>query len=79
MVREVGDLARRAEREEKRLATLALDTEIRFRSAAERAGFAAELSAALTALAARYHDESGRAHRVVVASHPLPDDPQEDR
>jgi DNA-binding transcriptional ArsR family regulator len=82
IVREVGALAGRAEREDKRLATLALDTEIRFRSAAERATFAAELTAAVTALASRYHDDAapgGRAHRVVVAAHPLPDDTQEDR
>jgi predicted ArsR family transcriptional regulator len=77
IVREVGELARRAEREDKRLATLALDTEIRFRSAAERAEFASELTAAVTALAARYHDAAapgGRAHRVVVAAHPLPEE-----
>ena len=79
VVREVGELARRAEREDKRLATLALDTEIRFGSAAERAAFAGELGAAVTALASRYHDPAGRAHRVVVAAHPLPDEPEEDR
>src|ERR687895_58972 len=39
IVREVGELARRAEKAEKRLPTLALDAEIRFRSAAERAAF----------------------------------------
>jgi predicted ArsR family transcriptional regulator len=77
VVREVGALARRAEREDKRLATLALDTEIRFRSAAERAAFAAELTAAVTGLASRYHDDAapgGRAHRVLVAAHPLPEE-----
>jgi NTP pyrophosphatase (non-canonical NTP hydrolase) len=79
IVREVGELARRAEREEKRLATLALDTEIRFRSAADRSAFADELAAAVTALASRYHDPAGRSHRVVVAAHPLPDEPEEDR
>ena len=44
IVREVGDLARRAERQDKRLATLALDTEISFRSAEERAAFTDELA-----------------------------------
>lgn len=72
LVREVGGLARRAEREDKRLATLALDTEIRFATPADRAAFADELVAAVTALASRYHDEAGRPHRVVVASHPTP-------
>jgi DNA-binding transcriptional ArsR family regulator len=70
IVREVGALARRDER----LATLALDTEIRFRSADDRAAFARELTSAVTDLAARYHDESGHPHRVVVGAHPLPDE-----
>jgi DNA-binding transcriptional ArsR family regulator len=81
VVREVGLLARRAERQDKRLATLGLDVEIRFRSAADRAAFADELAAAVTSLAARYHDETaprGRTHRLVVAAHPLPDALPED-
>ena len=57
IVREVAALARRAERTGKRLPMLALDTEIRFRSAGERAAFADELTAAVTALVARYHDD----------------------
>jgi DNA-binding transcriptional ArsR family regulator len=79
IVRDVGDLARRGERDHKRLATLALDTEIRFRSAAERAAFTEELSAGVTALVARYHDASapgGRPHRLVVVAHPLPQAPE---
>ena len=75
VVREVGLLLGRAESSGKRLATLALDTEIRFRSAADRAAFTAELSDLVTSVAARYHDEStpnGRWHRLVVAAHPRP-------
>jgi DNA-binding transcriptional ArsR family regulator len=75
LVSEVSDLERRARQTDKRLATLSLDTEIRFRSAAERAAFSKELTDAVTKLVARYHDESapgGRAHRLVVAAHPLP-------
>ena len=75
MVREVADLARRADEAHKPLATLAIDSEIRFASAADRAAFTAELTAAVTALAAKYHDEQanrGRWHRVVVAAHPIP-------
>jgi DNA-binding transcriptional ArsR family regulator len=72
LVREVGELARRAEREEKRLATLSIDTEIGFRSAADRAAFADELTASVGALVARHHDPAGRPHRLVVAAHPLP-------
>jgi len=75
VVREVGDLLRRSREAGKRLATLSLDTEIHFRSAADRAAFAGELTRMVTALAARYHDPSapgGRAHRLVVVAHPLP-------
>ena len=75
MVREVADLFRRAESAGKRLATLSIDTEIRFRSAAERAEFSRELTEAVTRLAARYHDEDasgGRPHRLVVVAHPTP-------
>jgi len=74
-IREVGALARRAREGGKRLATLALDTEIRFRSASDRAAFSAELTGAIAKLVSKYHDESapgGRAHRVVVVAHPLP-------
>ncbi len=74
-VREVGALAEAARTAGKDLPTLSVDTEIRFRSAAERAAFAAELAASVRSLAARYHDESapgGRWHRLVVLAHPRP-------
>ena len=77
VVREVADLVRRAKDAGKRLATLAVDTEVRFRSAADRAAFSAELTEAITKLVAKYHDESatgGRAHRLIVVAHPLPAD-----
>ena len=75
VVREVGDLVRRAKEAGKRLATLAVDTEVRFRSATDRAAFSNELTEAITKLVSKYHDESapgGRAHRLVVVAHPLP-------
>jgi DNA-binding transcriptional ArsR family regulator len=74
-VREVGDLVRRATASSKRLATLGVDTEVRFRSAADRAAFSQELTEAITKLVSKYHDASspgGRAHRLVVVAHPLP-------
>jgi DNA-binding transcriptional ArsR family regulator len=82
VVREVGDLVRRAADAGKRLATLSVDTEVRFRSATDRAAFTSELTEAVTKLVAKYHDESapgGRAHRLVVVAHPLPQksDPKE--
>ena len=75
VVREVSDLLRRAGKAGKRLPTLSVDTEIRFRSPAERAEFSSALANAVTHLVARYHDESapgGRKHRLVIVAHPLP-------
>ena len=75
VVREVSDLARRAKKAGKRLATLTVDTEVRFRSAADRAAFSNELTEAITKLVAKFHDASapgGRAHRLVIVAHPLP-------
>ena len=74
-VREVGELWRVARHKNKRLATLSIDTAVRFRSAADRAAFARELSDAVTSLVARYHDETtprGRSHRLVLAAYPMP-------
>ena len=79
VVREVGDLVRRASDAGKRLATLSMDTEVRFRSPADRAAFTHELTDAIATLVSKYHDASapgGRAHRLVVVAHPLPHDPQ---
>jgi DNA-binding transcriptional ArsR family regulator len=73
LVREVGQLLAGATRARKRLATFAMDGEVRFASAAERAAFAEELAASITSLVSKYHDESapgGRDHRIVVAVHP---------
>jgi DNA-binding transcriptional ArsR family regulator len=79
IVHEVADLVRRAKEARKGLATLAMDTEIRFRSAADRAQFSAELAASITKLVSKYHDDSapgGRTHRLVVVAHPLPQKPE---
>ncbi|WP_298460982.1 helix-turn-helix domain-containing protein [uncultured Cellulomonas sp.] len=74
LVREVGTLARRAGASGTRLPTLTIDTRIGFRSAADRAAFADDLTAAVLDLAARYHHDDGRPHRLVVAAHPLPEE-----
>ena len=73
LVRDVGSLLAGAARERRLLATYALDGEVRFATAADRAAFAEELSATVTHLIARYHDEAaqrGRTHRVLLAIHP---------
>ena len=75
IVREVADLVRRANEARQRLATLAVDTEVRFRSPTDRAAFSRELAEAIATLVSKYHDESapgGRAHRLVIVAHPLP-------
>jgi DNA-binding transcriptional ArsR family regulator len=75
VVREVGMLLRLARRADKHLATLSIDTEIRFATPSDRAAFSRDLIEAVTHLAARYHDPSapgGRAHRLVVMAHPVP-------
>lgn len=74
MVREVAELTRLADEARQPLATLAVDTEVRFASGADRAAFTAELANAITRLCAKYHDERaprGRWHRVVVGAHPF--------
>ena len=73
LVREVGTLTTEATRAGKRVATYALDGEVRFATAQDRAAFAEELTNAVTGLVAKYHDEKaagGRAYRVILAVHP---------
>jgi DNA-binding transcriptional ArsR family regulator len=74
LVREVGALVTAASRAGRKVATYALDGDVRFASAADRAAFAEELTGAVTALVSKYHDEavqSGRSYRVIVAIHPM--------
>ncbi|MBP2471695.1 DNA-binding transcriptional ArsR family regulator [Crossiella equi] len=73
LVRDVGDLVTGARRSRQRVATFAVDGEIRFASAERRAAFAQELGVAVAGLVGKYHDETapdGRTHRLLVAVHP---------
>ena len=73
VVRDVGDLIEGARASGRRVATYAVDGNIRFASAADRADVADELGAAVATLVAKYHDDAaprGREHRLVVAVHP---------
>ena len=82
MVQEPGRLIAGAAAAKQPLATFAIDGEITFRTAADRAAFAEELGVAVTRLVDKYHDGgpaaqsagvaagSGRKHRLVVALHP---------
>jgi DNA-binding transcriptional ArsR family regulator len=72
-IRDVAALEERARREGKRVATLTLDTEVRFANAEARARFADELADTLARLAAKYHDDQapgGRRFRLLAAVHP---------
>jgi DNA-binding transcriptional ArsR family regulator len=73
VIRDLAALCLRARRAGKRIATLTLETEIRFSTAESRAAFAEELTATVAHLAAKYHDEraeGGRRFRVLAASYP---------
>lgn len=70
LVRETGALINGAARAKKPLATFGLDAEVRFARPADRAAFLGELTDAVAALLSKYHSESGRPHRVVLAVHP---------
>jgi DNA-binding transcriptional ArsR family regulator len=81
-LREISALIRGAQEAGKQLATLSIDTVIRFRSPRDRAAFSRELTEAINGLVAKYHDESapgGRAHRLVLMAHPLPLPPESDQ
>lgn len=82
LVQDIGELITASARQSKPLATFALDGEIRFASAADRAAFAQELNNTVMTLVSRYHDESamqGRDYRLVVALHPSTNPPSIDR
>jgi DNA-binding transcriptional ArsR family regulator len=74
-IRDVAVLEDKAKREGKRVATLTLETDVRFASAEARARFAEELTDAVARIAARYHDDrapGGRPFRLLTAVHPVP-------
>jgi len=73
LVNDVGALITGADAANKRLATFAMDGELSFSTAADRAAFVAELSACTARLVEKYHsaeEGGGRRHRLVVALHP---------
>ena len=75
IVREVGELIAGATAAGKPLASFAIDSDITFATAADRAAFAGELGESINSLVAKYHNgnsEGGRKHRLVcrLASQP---------
>ena len=83
LVRDVGTLLTGAQQARRPVATFAIDGQIRFASAADRAAFTEELSAAVTELVAKHHTDkqpgtagTGKLNRLIIALHPaVPDDP----
>jgi DNA-binding transcriptional ArsR family regulator len=70
---DVGRLDERARESGKRLATLTLETEVRFASAEARGAFADELAGQIARLVDKHHDAAapgGRPFRFVLAGYP---------
>ena len=79
-IRELGEIRDRAEAAGKRVATLTLQSEIRFASAEERSEFAEELSEVLARLVSKYHDErspAGRRFKLMLGVYPAAEDPED--
>lgn len=80
-LRDVAILRGRADRAGKRLATLTMESEVRFASAEARKSFADELLGAVAHLVKKYHDdqaESGRAFRFLLGAYPVITKPEPD-
>ncbi|RIK67077.1 MAG: transcriptional regulator [Planctomycetota bacterium] len=72
-IRDLAVLQRRAAKAGKKLATLNLQADVRFATAADRNAFAEELSQFMAHLAAKYHDEKtadGRLFRFFLGAYP---------
>ena len=73
VIRDLGTLRKKAAKAGQRLATLSLQTEVRFATAARRKAFFEELAGEVARLAAKYHDEGaedGRRFRLFLAGYP---------
>ena len=72
-IRDLAALQQRAAKAKKRVATFALQTDVRFATAEERRAFTEELANAVARLVAKYHDgetPGGRAFRFTVGAYP---------
>jgi len=72
IVRDVGRMQARADRQRTRLLTFTIDTEITFATPADLEYFASELAEFVARQAARLESPNGRRYRVVVGGHPAP-------
>jgi DNA-binding transcriptional ArsR family regulator len=72
-ISDLATLRKRADAEEKRLATFALQVDVRFGSSAACTAFTEELANKIAELTAKYHDEaseSGRSFHYTVGAYP---------
>ena len=72
-IRDLAVLSWRSQHAKKRLATVTLETEVRFSSAEARNAFAEELATSIARLTAKYHDENaegGRRFRFFAGGYP---------
>lgn len=72
-IQDIAELDGRARAEGRKLATLTIESEIRFASTASRAAFAEDLADAVARLVAKYHDDTvaaGRRFRLLACVHP---------
>ncbi|MFV8751640.1 helix-turn-helix domain-containing protein [Nannocystaceae bacterium ST9] len=77
-LRDVSRVQQLASAAGQRLATLTLQTEVRFESPAARQAFTRELGEAIEQLIGKYHSERGRPFRLMVGAYPPPPPEPED-
>jgi DNA-binding transcriptional ArsR family regulator len=73
LISEVAEQRSAAERAGKRLATMTVETEVRFATPAAQSAFADELAQAMAAVVAKYHDDltpGGRRYRFIIGGYP---------
>lgn len=73
-IRDLVALRRQAEPDGKKIATVTLETEIRFSGPGAQAAFAQELAGALAGLVGKYHDDEstgGRRFRFTIGGYPV--------
>jgi DNA-binding transcriptional ArsR family regulator len=77
-IEELATVRRQADSAKKRVATLSIQTDVRFASAADQHAFAEELATQVAALVAKYHDErsrGGHRFRLFMGAYPAPAEP----
>lgn len=80
-IRELATLRERASTRRKRLATAAIESEVRLARATDFEPFVADLTDAVARVVARHHREGGggRSFRLVVGAYPAPERPADGR